>query len=85
MDEATSAMDIKTDRKITELVQKEFSHCTVLTIAHRLSTIMSGDKVCVMDKGKLVEEGKPEVLVLDKNSRFGAMARDAGISLEPLH
>ena len=44
LDEATSAMDILTDNKITSLIQEEFSGQTVLTIAHRINTIMSYDR-----------------------------------------
>ena len=44
LDEATSAMDVVTDQKMTSLVQSEFSTCTVITIAHRLSTVMTCDR-----------------------------------------
>ena len=46
LDEATSAMDVVTDQKMTSLVQSEFfSSCTVVTIAHRLNTILSCDRL----------------------------------------
>ena len=45
LDEATSAMDVVTDQKMTSLVQSEFSSCTVLTIAHRLNTVLSCDRL----------------------------------------
>ena len=47
LDEATSAMDIVTDQKMTSLVQSEFSACTVVTIAHRLNTVLSCDRSLV--------------------------------------
>ena len=45
LDEATSAMDVVTDQKMTSLIQSEFHNCTVLTIAHRLHTIMDCDRI----------------------------------------
>ena len=44
LDEATSAMDILTDQKMTSLIKNEFSSCTVITIAHRLSTVLTCDR-----------------------------------------
>ena len=44
LDEATSAMDVVTDQKMTSLIQSEFHSCTVLTIAHRLNTVLSCDR-----------------------------------------
>ena len=44
LDEATSAMDVVTDQKMTSLVQSQFSSCTVVTIAHRLNTVLSCDR-----------------------------------------
>ena len=43
MDEATSSVDIDTDRRIQELVRVEFKTRTILTIAHRLNTIIDSD------------------------------------------
>ena len=45
LDEATSAMDVVTDQKMTSLLQSEFSNCTVVTIAHRLNTVLSCDRL----------------------------------------
>ena len=44
LDEATSAMDVVTDQKMTSLIQSQFSSCTVITIAHRLNTVLSCDR-----------------------------------------
>ena len=48
MDEATSSVDIDTDRRIQELVRVEFKTRTILTIAHRLNTIIDYDKIVVV-------------------------------------
>ena len=43
---------------------------TVLVIAHRLSTVLDSDKLLVLDKGKIVEQGKPSDLLKNKDSYF---------------
>ena len=44
LDEATSAMDVNTDTRITSLVHSQFRECTILTVAHRVNTITKYDK-----------------------------------------
>ena len=80
LDEATSAMDVVTDQRMTSLVQSEFANCTVVTIAHRLNTVLSCDRVCVMEKGKIIEIGAPLELMADTNTQFHSLAKSAGLS-----
>ena len=78
LDEATAAVDMKTDDLIQKTIRREFNDCTVLTIAHRLKTIMDADAIAVLNNGKLQEFDKPSVL-LSRNSSFRSMAKDANI------
>ena len=71
LDEATSAVDPATERRITEALRRLSRGRTVVTIAHRLSTAEHADRVFVFDGGRLVEEGTHAELV----ARGGEYAR----------
>ena len=79
LDEATAAVDTATDDRIQNTIRTEFGDCTVMTIAHRLNTVTGGDTIIVLDRGKMVEEGKPVELMQDVHSQFYGMAKAAGI------
>ena len=70
MDEATSSMDVGTDDLIQKIIRREMTHCTVITIAHRLSTVIDYDRIMVLEDGKVVEMGSPNVLLNNKLSYF---------------
>ncbi|GHE00373.1 metal ABC transporter permease [Defluviimonas sp. 20V17] len=72
LDEATSALDTQTERDIQEALHKVGEGRTVLTIAHRLSTIADSDRIIVLEKGEIVEQGRHEEL-LAHNGRYAAM------------
>ncbi|XP_078503541.1 ATP-binding cassette sub-family C member 10-like [Lissotriton helveticus] len=70
IDEATASVDKKTDQVLQQTIRKRFGDKTVLTIAHRLDTIMDSDRVLVMQAGKVVEMGSPQVLCNMEDSAF---------------
>lgn len=73
LDEATSALDNKSERKIQDAIEKLRGKLPIVVIAHRLSTILSTDRLIVLDKGKIIEEGNPENLLRNKDSNFYKM------------
>jgi ATP-binding cassette subfamily B protein len=63
LDEATSALDTDTERDIQSELKAMGKGRTVLTIAHRLSTIADADRIVVLEKGEIVEQGTHEALL----------------------
>jgi ATP-binding cassette subfamily B multidrug efflux pump len=63
LDEATSALDSEAEAAIQENLYKLMQGKTVIAIAHRLSTIAAMDRLVVMDKGRIIEEGSHDQLV----------------------
>ncbi len=71
LDEATSALDSEVEAEIQTALARLMEGKTVIAIAHRLSTIQSMDRIVVMDRGRIVEEGPHEALL----ARGGLYAR----------
>ena len=63
LDEATSALDSEVEAAIQESLDNLMHDKTVIAIAHRLSTIAAMDRLVVMDKGQIVEEGSHQQLL----------------------
>ncbi|KAF2970803.1 hypothetical protein GQX73_g2838 [Xylaria multiplex] len=82
-DEATSSVDMETDKKIQLTMAAGFRGKTVLCIAHRLRTIIGYDRICVVDAGKIAELDTPENLYR-KGSIFYGMCERSGIRAEDI-
>ncbi len=74
LDEATSALDAESERKVQEALDRLMEGRTTLVIAHRLATVRSADRILVMDKGLIVEEGTHETL-LAEGGLYARLAR----------
>ncbi|MFY0607861.1 MAG: ABC transporter ATP-binding protein [Cyclobacteriaceae bacterium] len=72
LDEATSSVDTETEELIQNAIQKLMKGRTSIVIAHRLSTIQNAEKILVLDKGEIVEEGTHESL-LDLNGFYAQL------------
>ena len=63
LDEATASVDPLTEAQIQEGLDSVLAHRTSIIIAHRLSTIRYADRIIVLDKGRIVEEGSHDALM----------------------
>jgi len=78
LDEATAAIDAKTDALVQQAISKNFADCTVLTIAHRLNTLMHSDKILVMDSGVVKEFDQPLTLLDMPDGIFRSLVNQTG-------
>ncbi len=78
LDEATSALDAESETLVQSALERVMQGRTTLIIAHRLATVLRADRILVMDKGQIVEEGTHEALV----KRGGLYARLAALQFK---
>ncbi|MDD3279070.1 MAG: ABC transporter ATP-binding protein [Lachnospiraceae bacterium] len=69
-DEATSALDTISEKKVQQATDSMRRQCTTFMVAHRLSTIQNADRICVMEKGKIVEMGSYTELMEKKGAFY---------------
>jgi len=74
LDEATSALDTESERLVQVALENMMKNRTSIVIAHRLSTIQNADTIIVMQKGKIVEQGKHQEL-LSKNGIYSNLVK----------
>ena len=73
LDEATSALDNQTEKAVMDAVNNLRKDITIILIAHRLSTVKKCDKIFILDKGEVKNEGKFEELIkVNENFRMNA-------------
>ena len=77
-DEATSALDNKTQKRVSDAL--DALKCTRIVIAHRLSTIRNCDRILVLDKGKILEDGTYDELIA-KNGTFAELVERQRLDL----
>jgi len=70
LDEATSSMDTQLEQQVMQGLRKFYRGRTVLVIAHRMSTVRDADHIVVLEKGKVVEQGKHKDLVVAKGHYY---------------
>lgn len=80
LDEATSALDAESERLVQSSLERLMEGRTTIVIAHRLATVRAADRIIVMDKGEIVEEGSHEALI----AGGGLYARLARMQFEGL-
>ncbi|RVW85234.1 ABC transporter C family member 13 [Vitis vinifera] len=75
LDECTANIDAQTSSVLQNAILTECRGMTVITIAHRISTVLSMDNILILDRGILVEQGNPQVLLQDHSSRFSGLLK----------
>jgi len=79
LDEATSALDATSETLVQKALDRVMEKRTTLVIAHRLSTVVNADRILVLDRGRLVEEGTHQTLI----RQGGVYARLAELQFAP--
>jgi len=74
LDEATSSLDVPSERLVQRALRTILADRTAVIIAHRLTTVEIADRVLVLDAGRIVEDGPPAEL-LEASGRYGALHR----------
>jgi subfamily B ATP-binding cassette protein MsbA len=74
LDEATSNLDVQTERKLQYAIETLIKGRTAIIIAHRLTTIEACDRILMIEKGKIVEDGTHNELI-DKQEKYYSLSK----------
>jgi ATP-binding cassette subfamily B protein len=78
LDEATAALDTESEEAIREALSRLMRGRTVIAIAHRLATLRNFDRVVLLQSGKIIEDGPPDILLQGKGPYRELVAREMG-------
>ena len=80
LDEATSSMDVQTEKIIQNNINENLKDCTIIMIAHHIQMVSACQRIIVIDKGEIVECDSYEKLMNDKKSKFYELYSESLIS-----
>ena len=83
LDEATSALDTESEAQVQAALQRLMAGRTTMVIAHRLSTVKDADRIYVIDKGRVVEEGTHASLVGRRGGLYARLAKAQDLETTP--
>ncbi|KAI7763154.1 hypothetical protein LZL87_012191 [Fusarium oxysporum] len=79
LDEFTSSVDADTERDMLAIIEREFAGCTIVMVAHRLHIVSEFcDRVLVLDRGRIVEDGDPRTLARVDETWFASLLAAVG-------
>jgi len=84
LDEATSSLDTESEQAIQEALSRLFTGRTVIAIAHRLSTLDAFDRIVVLDRGRIIEDGPPRRLLQSKGAYSKMYGRQMRVGMEKM-
>jgi ABC-type multidrug transport system fused ATPase/permease subunit len=73
LDEATSSLDVPSERLVQRALQTILADRTAVIIAHRLSTVEIADRVLVLEHGQIIEDGSPRNLMAEGTGHYAAL------------